>query len=296
LITGSKTILSKLYDMANYFLLSIIGISCLLPVIHIFAVSLSDSASASANLVMFVPKGFNLKSYREVLHSQFFLSSAGIAIARTIIGTSINVIVMLLTAYPFSYDEKELKGRNMLMFFLIVPMMFSGGLVPTFLLLRQVRLINSFWVLIIPWSVQIFNIIILMNFFRNLPQSIRESAMIDGASHITIIFKVYVPISTAAMATLILFAAVWHWNDWFTGLVFLNDNNKWPLQTFLRQLTLPISDPSRLTKEKIDELAKMSNRSFKSAQIFISVLPLLIVYPFLQKYFIKGIVLGSVKG
>ncbi|MCL6559228.1 MAG: carbohydrate ABC transporter permease [Firmicutes bacterium] len=180
------------------------------------------------------------------------------------------------------------------MWFFVFTLLFSGGLIPFFLVVRSLGLIDSFWSMIIPSALPVYFVVIMMNFFRQLPKELYESAMIDGASHWTILFRIFVPLSMPSIATLLLFTAVGHWNDWFTAMIFINNPDKWPLQTYLRQAMIQL-DYTRLTLHELQLLKKLSNRTLNSAQIIITILPILCVYPFIQKYFTKGIILGSIK-
>lgn len=294
MVIEDKSIGSRIIDTINYLLLAVLGLSCLLPFIHIIAISFSSSAATTANLVAFWPKGFNTESYRMVFMSGAFMRAFWVSVLRVIAGTALNIIIITLTAYPLSREASDLKGRNIIIWFFIFPMMFGGGLIPFFLVVQQMGLVDKFWVMVIPGAVPIFSVIMMMNFFRGLNKSLYEAAIIDGAGHMVILSQIYIPLSLPSIATLTLFAMVGHWNDWFTGLIFLNDMNKWPLQTYLRQQLITV-DTRNLRAEDIERLMRLSNRSLKAAQLFIATVPILCVYPFLQKYFVSGITLGSIK-
>ena len=289
-----KSLGSRLFDIVNILVLSILGLSCSLPFVNLLAMSLSSSAAATANIVTFWPVGFQLECYALVFKSGAFINAFGVSVLRVLAGTTLNLLFITLTAYPLSKEATELKGRNVIMWFYVVPMMFSGGLIPFFLVVQQLKLVDSFWVLVIPGAVPLFSVIMMMNYFRGINKNIYESAMIDGAGQLRILAQIYLPLSLPSLATLALFAMVGHWNEWFSGLIFLNDMNKWPLQTYLRQQLVSI-DTKNLRADDIDLLLKLSNRSLKAAQLFVATVPILCVYPFLQKYFVTGITLGSVK-
>jgi len=181
-------------------------------------------------------------------------------------------------------------------FFLLVPMMFSGGLIPTYLMINSLGLLDSFWVLIVPCAVQIFNIIIFMNYVRGLPSALLESAAIDGAGHLRIIISIILPLALPSLATLVLFSFVFHWNSWFDGLIYINNIAKWPIQTILRSFLTGQLDLSKaFDTSQLDRITKLSDTGFKAAEIILIMLPLLIIYPFLQRYYIKGLTLGAVK-
>lgn len=286
---------SKIFDIFNYLFIGLLTLSCILPIWHILVVSFSDKAASSANLVKLWPIGFHTMAYQRVFQNAGFLHSFLVSVERVIVGTAINIFLICITAYPLSRESEELKGRNVLMWILIIPMLLSGGLIPTYLVIRDTGLLNSFWSLIIPGAVPIFSVIMMMNFFRALPKSLYEAAMIDGANHLTILLKIFIPISMASIATLSLFSMVGHWNDWFSGIIYLNDVKNWPLQSFLRQMLVPSFTMEQLNFTDVESLKLLSDRNFRAAQLFISIIPIMCVYPFLQKYFVVGIVLGSVK-
>jgi putative aldouronate transport system permease protein len=284
-----------MFDWFNTAILTVLALVCVLPLVHVLAVSLSNSAAASANLVGLIPVGFNTENYREALAFEGFLRAGITSIARTVLGASVNMLLVVLAAYPLSREREELGGRDVLMWVFFFATIFHGGLIPTYLLIKSLGLIDNFWVLILnPTLVPVFSVILMMNFFRTIPKSLYDAALIDGASHLTILFRIYIPLSMAAIATLTLFALVMHWNEWLMGVLYMNRVENYPLQTFLRTLILDVSIED-LDPEDFRRMDLVSNRAFKSAQIFITTFPILISYPFLQKYFVKGVKLGSVK-
>ena len=288
-----KTVGNVCFDVLNYLFLAGLALTCILPIVNLLAVSFSDSASTSANLVRFWPRGFNTASYEEVFNSTGFFRAFGIALLRTVIGSAVNLFMIITAAYPLSLSASQLKGRNIIILLYIFPMLFSGGLVPFFIVVNNVGLMRNFWVMIIPGAVPIFSIILMMNFFRNLPKQIIEAAFIDGCNHVQMLWKIYLPLSTASIATVALFAIVGHWNDWFTGLIFLRQE-QYPLQTYLRQLLVQVN-LTALTMADVERMRLLSDRSLRAAQLFLAIIPIMAIYPFLQKYFVTGITLGSVK-
>ena len=290
----SKGFATRALESLNYVLLALLAILCLLPMVHLLAVSVSDRAATSGGFVTFWPIHFTLTSYGKVFEAGAFFNSLVISIERTLLGTAVNMAITVLTAYPLSRSAAEFKGRNVFMWIMLFAMLFSGGLIPWFLVIRQLGLLNSIWALILPGALPIWNVLLLMNFFRSIPRELDEAAVIDGAGHWTILWHVYLPLSGAALATLTLFAAVMHWNTWFDGLVLMTDTSKYPLQTFLRSIVIS-TDLSQILRDPADFYA-FSDRSVKAAQIFVTTIPILVVYPFLQRYFIAGIRLGAVKG
>ncbi len=284
----------KVFQAINYIILTVVTLTCLLPMLHVLALSLSDSVSATANKVLFIPKGFNLAAYQTMFSNPIFLNSFFVSVFRTVVGTAINVFVTILAAYPLSKENSELRGRKLISLFFIIPMMISGGLIPNYLLVNKLGMIDSIWALIIPGCLPIGNVVMMMNFFRGINKSILEAAYIDGANEFSILTRVVLPLSTASIATITLFQMVGHWNDWFAATIYINDNRKWPLQTLLRQMLKSI-DISTFGAETISQLRMLSDRSFRGAMIIFATIPILCVYPFMQKHFVAGITIGSVK-
>ena len=289
-----NSIFSRIFDVFNHVFLILLALLCLLPFVHILAVSLSATAPSMGGFVTFWPIGFNLENYDKILKAGAFQSSFMISVERTLLGTAINMTLLVLAAYPLSKAEREFKGRNIFMWIFLFAMLFNGGLIPTFLVVRSLGLMDSLWALILPGALQIWSLFLMMNFFRDVPKELEEAAVIDGANHFQILWSVFLPISVPALATLTLFAAVGHWNAWFDGAIYMTRAEHYPLQTFLRTVVVQL-DVTRLGINPRD-LAQLSNRSLKAAQIFVTILPILVVYPLLQRYFISGLKLGAVKG
>ena len=286
---------SLAFDIFNYVFLGLMAAVCLLPILNVLAISFSSSAKASAGLV---PLDFNLQSYKYALTKPQFLTSFLTSIKRVVLGLLINMTCTILTAYPLSKSPKELKGRNIYAWFMFITMVFSGGLIPQFMVVKQTNIMNTIWALILPGAVPVFNVIILMNFFKQIPKEIQESAMMDGAGHLRILAQLYLPLSLPSLATITLFTVVGHWNEWFAGMVYMTDPANYPLQTYLQSIIV-VRDTALLataSKETLEMMSTVSDRTLKSAQIFIAAAPILTVYPFVQKYFMKGLTVGSVKG
>ena len=289
----SKTIGGKTADILIYLTVIFMTMCCLFPLLNMVAISFSDKAAASANMVGLVPVDFTTAAYKTLLGESQFWVSFWISIKRVFLGTIINMILTILLAYPLSKSKREFKGHDVYMYIVIFAMLFSGGMIPIYLTIKSYGLLNSIWALILPGAVPVFNVIILMNFFKGVPKSLEEAAAIDGASKLTILLKIYLPISMPALATIILFCIVNHWNDFFSGLVYMNKTSMYPLQTYIQQLSV---DMSQITDpEQLKRFAQVSNKTLDAAKIVVSTIPLLIIYPFLQKYFVSGIVIGAVK-
>lgn len=290
------TMSRRVFVGANYLFLALLSVLCFLPLVHLAAISLSNKAAATANLVLFWPKGFNIESYLLIADSPSFGSSFMVSVMRVIIGTIVNMVLTTLTAYVLSRESNELKGRNVIMWYFVVPMLFSGGLIPTYLLVSSLGLRDTFWALIVPSAVPIWNVILMMNFFRNLPRSLYEAAMLDGASHPRILLQIFIPVSLASMATIILFCMVGYWNEWFEGMIYIDDPSRQPLQTYIRNVvTMGLNIQALAREGNYRVIETVSNETLKGAQVFVATLPIIVVYPFLQKYFISGITVGSIK-
>lgn len=285
-----KSIGYKWFSVFNHIFLISMAILCVLPLIHVLAVSFSGKAAASANIINLLPVDFTLSAYEKTLTNPQFLQALFNSFYRTVLGTFIAMSVTIFAGYALS---KEFKSRNYYMWFLVFTMLFSGGLVPNYILISNLKMIDTVWALVLPGALSVFNLILLMNFFRTIPSSLEEAALIDGAGFFKILFKIYLPLSMPGIATVTLFTMVGHWNSWFDGLIYMMKAENYPLATFLQTIVVQ-QDMSKISSDP-SLLENLSQRTVKAAQIFIGALPILLVYPFLQKYFVKGIVLGSVK-
>lgn len=288
-----KSVPYRIFNVFNHIFLILISILCILPLIHVLAVSFSGREAASANLVTFFPIDFTFDAYDKTIGNAQFINSVWISVKRTILGTTIGMVLVFLAAYPLSKEESAFRGRSLYAWFFVFTMLFSGGMVPSYILIQKIGLMNSIWALVLPFAVNVWNMVLMLNFFRGVPKELEEAALIDGANHFITLFRVYLPISMPAIATLSLFTVVFHWNDWFSGLLYIRDYEDYPLATFLQSIIVQ-QDFSKVNVSP-EELKSISQRTVKSAQIFIGALPVLLVYPFLQRYFVKGIVLGAVK-
>ena len=284
----------KLYLWINAALLLLFGCLCLLPVLHVLALSLSSGAATLSGKVGLWPVDFTFSNFTIVLGRQDFVNSFVMSLKRVALGIVVNMFFVVTMAYPLSKNPGQFHGRTLYAWFLMIAMLFSGGLIPTYIVMRELGLIDTIWALILPGAVPIWNVVLLMNFFRGLPKEIEESAFIDGAGHMCVMWQLYVPLSAPSIATIVLFTIVGHWNSWFDGMLYINKIEMYPLQTFLRMVNLAAQ--AEVTSGDSEFLRGISDRSVRSAQVFIAMLPVLCVYPFLQKHFTKGIVMGSVKG
>lgn len=293
---SEKTAVSKVIDLTLMIFLAGIALCCVLPLWYMLMVSLSDKSAAAAGIVRLWPIGFNLFSYQQIMKDSEFFLSFWVSIKRVVLGASLSFIVTVLMAYPLSKTAKEFRFRNLFMWTLVFTMLFNGGLIPLYITMKSYGLIDSIWVLVLSGGVPMFNVILVINFFRNLPKELEEAAMVDGAGPWYILFKLLIPLSVPVLATITLFSIVGHWNEFFSGMIFMTNPDHYPLQTYIRQMVIQI-DTSKLSEdpEMLKRLNEMSNQTLNAAKIFIAMLPILVVYPFLQRFFIHGITLGSVK-
>ena len=292
-----KTHGQKIFAVFNYLFIGFICLSCLVPLINTLAISFSSPSFVSTGKVYFLPKGFTTMAYEFAMNNGKFFRAFKVTILRCVLGVSINLFMMVTAAYPLSKSTNRFGARNFYMTFYVITMLFGGGLIPYYILVSQLGLLNNIWSLVLPLSTPVYNMVILMNFMRNLPTEIEEAAMIDGAGQFRILFSVILPVLKPALATVGLFAFVYHWNDWFTGALFMHDPQKYPLQTYLQTLLTSFRDMLRQAgSDYYTLLARMNEQTGRAAQLFLGLVPTLIVYPFLQKYFTKGLVVGSVKG
>lgn len=283
------------FSIINGAFLILTALLCVIPLLHIAAISFSSSAAASTGKVVLWPIDFCLNSYEFVAKRAAFWHSMLTSVERIALGGAINLVLIILTAYPLSKEKSELRFRSFYAWIFFVTMMFSGGLIPSYMVIKQLKLIDSIWALVLPGAVPVFSVILMLNFFREVPKELAEAAHIDGAGHWTILWKLYVPVSTPALATVLLFSLVGHWNSWFDGLIYMNNPDNYPLQSYIQTIVVQRTY-SMMSREEIQQLATISDKTLRAAQIFLGSLPIVLVYPFLQKYFVKGIVLGGVKG
>lgn len=290
-----ETLSRKIFIVLNYLFIALVTLLYVLPLVNVFAISLSNNLAVSSGEVLFWPVGFTVNSYKRVIENTDFIYSLLNSIKRVALGIPISLILTILSAYPLSKSDENFRARKYYMMFFVITMLFGGGLIPSYIVIKSVGLYDNIFALILPVAVQAFNVILLVNFFRDLPKEIEESAFLDGASHWTVLWKMYLPLSKAVLATLTLFFFVFHWNSWFDGLIYMSNVKHYPLQSYL-QTVLTMPDLKNITAEELIRFFGVNTRTIKAAQVFISMLPILILYPFLQQYFTKGVVLGSVKG
>ena len=287
----------KVFLAVDVIVILLLCLICMVPLLNLLAYSFSASQPIIENKVFLWPKEFTLKAYQYVLESKEFWSSVSVSVKRVLLGVPLNTLLTILVAYPLSKDERQFKARKYYVAYMLTVMLFNGGLMPTYYIVSKTKLIDTGWALIIPGAVPIFNCIVLMNFFRGIQSELEESAKLDGASQWQILWRIFIPISKPSLATIILFSLINHWNSWFDGLIYSNHTTNYPLQSYLQ--TLVTSTTEILAQGDVKAIAKLvdiNDTNMKAAQIFISVIPLMLIYPFLQKYFTTGLTMGSVKG
>lgn len=285
------------FDIINFIVIVFLTLSCIVPILNILAYSFSSSQAIIENRVTLWPVDFTLKAYEYVLTNSRFWTSMGVTLQRVILGVSINVIMIILVAYPLSKSEERFPARKYYVAFMLVVMLFSGGMMPTYFVVAKTGLIDTIWSMVLPNAVPISSCIVLMNFFRGIPEELEESALLDGANQFRIMTRIYLPVSKPSIATVTLFSLINHWNAWFDGLLYSNHTENYPMQSYLQ--TMVVSTTSAMEEMDVDKMLALINvneTNMQSAQIFISIIPLMLVYPFLQRYFTSGLVMGSVKG
>ena len=284
----------KVFQTFNYIVMTLMILLCALPLWHILMISLSAPGPAAANEVGLWPVGFMFENYSYALSQQGIVQPFITSVKRLVLGVLMNMAMVILAAYPLSKDKKDFPGKTAYSWIFIFVMLFNGGIIPNYVLIKTLGLIDSIWALVLPGAVSVFYMIILLNFFRQLPKELEEAAFIDGASHFHTLISIYLPLSIPSIATLTLFAAVGHWNSWFDGLIYMRDPSRYPLTTYMQSL---LSQLQRMTSSRdAERLAFTSRRGLMMAYIVITLIPIMAMYPFLQKYVRSGLVLGSVKG
>jgi putative aldouronate transport system permease protein len=290
----AKSEISLFWKTGIYTLLVLFTISVILPFLHIISVSLSEDSAVISGSVTVYPKGFRLSAYRLVITTPLIFRTYLNTIFVTVIGTVLTIMATMLAAYPIS--KKELAGRKWITFLITLTMWFSGGMIPTFLVVKTIGLYNSLFALFVPSLISAFNVIVMRNFFETIPFEMEESALIDGANDFQLLVRIYMPLSKPMLATVTLWVAVALWNDFMGPLIYLQDYNKYTLQLILRELVLRNTPLESMGGAFQDGTNQVLSDSLKYANIIFTALPILMVYPFLQKYFVTGVLIGAVKG
>ncbi len=287
-----NTTAGRIFDVFNFILLGILGLATVVPFLYIIAGSFATESELATRPFFIIPETFTTQAYQYIFSTDSVVRSLGVSVFVTIVGTLISLILTLTFAYPLS--RKEMMGRNVILNLILFSMLFSGGMIPTYLLVKGLGLLDSLWALILPLAINPFYVIIVKTFFQELPKELEDASKMDGCSEIQTFWRVMLPLSKPVIATFTLFYAVFYWNDFFQALLYITDTTKWPIQLLLQQLVMVanvgIGDMSEAT------LYEPPEESIKLAVIVIATVPILLFYPFLQKHFAKGVMLGSVKG
>ncbi len=285
----------KIFYAVNHVFLIVVAFICLAPLVYVMAVSFSSNDAVKAGLVSFWPVKFTTIGYEYLLSNSMFWRSMLNSVVRAFLGTTINLICTCLVAFPLSRSNERFKLRTVYAWFFFIPMLVGGGLIPTYMVIKETGIMNTLWALVIPGAVPVFYVLVLLNFFRNLPYELEEAAIIDGAGQLRVLVQVFLPLSTPSLATIAVYAILGHWNDWFSGAIYLNQLSDFPLMTYLQTVVVNY-DPNKLTAAELERMSRLGSETVESAQIFVSMLPVLLTYPFFQRYFTKGLILGGVKG
>ncbi|WP_261300825.1 carbohydrate ABC transporter permease [Paenibacillus andongensis] len=282
----------KIFTFVNHIFFILLGLSTIFPFINLIAKSLSSEAAVVSGMVTLFPIDFQIGTYKYVASNSLFLNAFMVSITVTLVGSLLALFMTTLAAYPLS--KPRLRGRKFFIIMYLFTMLFSGGLIPTYLLMHKLNLIDKLPVLFLPFMINVYNMLIVKSYFESLPDSLEESAKMDGASNMTILVRIILPLSMPVLATIALFYAVTFWNDYFTSLIYINSVEMKPLQLYLKELFVTSTDAFMRTN--VDASLNVSPQSIQAASIILATLPIIFIYPFLQKYFVKGVLVGSVKG
>lgn len=299
-VSGKRKVMrgsDRIIDIVMMILICIFVLAVLYPLYYILIASVSDPYDVYAGKTFLLPSGFTLEGYMKVFREEAIAVGYLNSILYTAVGTLISTVLVIITAYPLS--KKEMPGRKPIMIFYLITMYFSGGLIPTYLVVANTGLLNSMWALVLPGGVSVFNVIVARTYFESsIPQEMYEAAKMDGCGHLKTFLKIVVPLSKPIIAVMVIFAMVAFWNDWFTALIYMNDKGKYPLQLALRQVLIQ-SQASATAMSGMDGGYAEANRItelIKFSSMVVGAVPMLIAYPFVQKYFEKGLMVGAVKG
>lgn len=289
-----KSVGSVIFDVLNVIVLLLLSLVCLYPMLYVLFASMSNPAEISQNAGLLLwPKGFQLQAYKAVFQNSDIVSGYLNTLFYVVVGTALNMTLTVLGAYTLS--RKDFKPRNIFMMYITITMFVNGGLVPGYLLVKNIGILNTRWAIVLPVAVNVFNLIMTRTYFLTIPDSLEEAAKIDGAGHWRILINVMLPLATPILAVIGLYYMVGHWNSWFNAMIYLKDRNTWPLQLILREILILNESGSMMENTfTIDKLPIAEN--IKYAVIIVATVPILCVYPFLQKYFAKGVMVGAIKG
>ncbi|UKS25355.1 carbohydrate ABC transporter permease [Paenibacillus sp. HWE-109] len=291
--TRHMSVGEKCFDIANYLFLAIVALVMILPVMYIVAGSFASDLEIGSRSFFLIPKDITFDAYKFVFKDNTLPRSLVVSVFITVGGTLVNLFFTFTMAYALS--RKQMIGRNIVLNMIIFTMVFSGGIIPTYLVVKSLGLLNTYWAVMLPVAINAFNLIVVKSFFQEIPNELIESARIDGCNDIGVLWRIVLPLSKPVIATFALFYAVAHWNDFFNALIYLSDAKKWPMQVLLRQIVLMATGALEMGTYD-PTYVKPPDQSIKMAIIVVGTLPILMVYPFIQKYFAKGVLIGAVKG
>lgn len=291
----SKTTCEKIVHVILIVLVTALSLSCLMPIVYSLALSFSSKSAAAAGQVTFWPVDFTTYAYKEIMKEWRFWNSFGISIRRVVYGVILSLVVCVPAAFALSRSKRKFKAQPYVMWLMVFCMMFSGGLVPWYQTMRSYGFINNVFCLVISNGLPIFHLILIVNYFRSLPKEMDEAAEVDGAGAWRVLTSIYLPLSVPVLATVTLFTVVQNWNEFFSGMILNTNSEHYPLQTYIQQLVV-VLNTTNLTADDYERMDQMSNQTLNAAKIFISMIPVLAIYPFVQRYFLTGIMMGSVKG
>jgi len=286
----------KLADIFIYTFCIIVALILLIPFYNVVIRSVATQQAIVDQPFYLIPTSFDLTAYKTIIEGGRMVRSFGISSLVTVVGTLLSIFLTMCGAYVFS--RRALPGRQFLMILILITMFFNGGLIPYYMNIKSLNLVNNLLVLILPSAINSFYLIIMINFFKSIPESLEESAMIDGANNVTILFKIMMPISKPTIAAISLFYAVDYWNDWWKALLFITDENKYPMQLFLREMLLDVSRlaSSSMASSMVTTFREVAPESLKMATVLITMVPIMVIYPLIQKHFAAGVMVGSLKG
>lgn len=281
---------SKIFDVINYTFLGVICLIMVLPFVNIISSSLTPLEDLVKNPFILIPTRVSLEAYSYIFSTNTVIHGLQVSIGITLVGTTLNILLTAMTAYPLAHQK--LVGRKVLVSMVVFCMVFNGGMIPTFIIVKNLGLLNTYWSLILPTAISSFNLMLFKNYFQELPQELEEAAKLAGYNDVSILFRIILPISKPLIATFVVMFGVEHWNSWFNAILYLNNSKMWPIQVILRQIITGASQVG----DAMGGTNTMPAATVRNCTIVIATVPILLVYPFLQKYFTKGLLVGSVKG
>ncbi|RXZ78965.1 carbohydrate ABC transporter permease [Paenibacillaceae bacterium] len=284
----------KLFHLSNYVILALAGLSCLLPLVHLFSVSLSEPHAILSGQVSFWPIGWTIESYQSLLEGTRIVGAFTNSVTITVVGVVLSMAFTIMAAYPLS--KRKFYAKRTLTLLIVFTMLFSGGIIPSFLVLKSLGLVNTYWALWLPGLISTYNMLIMRTFFENIPDEISESAKIDGCGEFRQLIRIVLPLSMPVIATLTLFYAVGYWNSFASVMIFIHDSTKYNLAVLVQQMVQSQTMLQEMNNLQSEDVQQMTPESIKAAALFVMLVPMLAVYPFLQKYFVKGVMIGAIKG